>query len=149
MSPTARPGLGGSLTLSFGALQHGQAEAGSVQLSGVGLEAESLAVHGVGGAQDSRSLLALDKLVVVHQRHFDTHTCGAVQTVGREERAGSSLWPVGGLAGRARPTLGARTPVAHSHYSQRALREETGLISVWPHARGNAGLPSSSFLCAS
>ena len=64
----------GSLTVPFGALQHCQAEARRVQLSGDGFEAEGLAVHRVGGAQHRRSLLALDKLVVVHQRHFDKHT---------------------------------------------------------------------------
>lgn len=58
----------------FGGLQHCQAEAGSVQLGGLGLEAEGLTVHRVGRARHSRSPLALDKLVVVHQGHFDKHT---------------------------------------------------------------------------
>lgn len=75
MSPASHsPGL----TVPFCGLQHHQAKAGGVQLIGVNLEAEGFIVHRVDGAQYSRSPLALDEFVVIHQRHLDKHTCGAV-----------------------------------------------------------------------
>lgn len=52
----------------------------------------------------------------------------------RRGEQGPSLQPVGGPAGRAHAPPGRQDPITHSCCSQRALQEETGLISVLPAA---------------
>lgn len=102
-----------SLTVPFRDLQHRQAEAGRVQLAGVSLEAEGFVVHGADRAQDGRSPLALDEFVVIHQRHFDKHTCGGGGSAQCQwAEAGTSPAPkVGSPARRAcAPSLRTRSP---------------------------------------
>lgn len=114
-SPTTWGGAA-SCPRPFSAL-HWQAQAGGVQLRGLGLEAEGLTGHGVGRARHSRRL-ALDKCVAVHRGHRQTRLRASAE---------------GGLRGAGRGSL-APGP----HCSRRCSRREGG-----GRARSPLSLPSA------
>lgn len=62
------------------------------------------------------------------------------------DRQGAQPPARGSLGGRAHASPGCQDPITHNCCSQRALQEETGLISVLPTAKemlGSLPLPSS------
>ena len=62
------------------------------------------------------------------------------------DRQGAQPPARGSLGGRAHASPGCQDPIAHNCCSQRALQEETGLISILPTAKemlGSLPLPSS------